>query len=163
VNVPPDAGELEVGRIGRAHGIQGEVAVTFTSNRPERHAPGAVLRVGPRSLTITAARPHQGRWLLRFEGVNDRTAAEALLGAVLTADPLTAAVLDDDEYWIHELVGSAVVDMGGERLGTIVAVEANPAHDQLVLDSDALVPITFVVERRNDEVVVDLPDGLLDL
>ncbi|HEX5588311.1 MAG TPA: ribosome maturation factor RimM [Acidimicrobiia bacterium] len=161
--MPPDAGELEVGRIGRAHGIRGEVAVTFTSNRPERHAPGAVLRVGDRALRVTASRPHQGRWLLRFEGVEDRTAAEALLGAVLTADPLTDAVLDDGEYWIHELVGSDVVDVGGARLGAIVAVEANPAHDQLVLDNDALVPITFVVERRGGEVVVDVPDGLLDL
>ena len=73
----PDPGErLVVGRVGRAHGLRGEVAVTFTSNRPERAAPGAVLFVGERELTIDASRPHQGRMLVHFAGVDDRTAAD---------------------------------------------------------------------------------------
>jgi 16S rRNA processing protein RimM len=156
-------GELEVGRIGRAHGIRGEVAVTFTSNRPERHQVGASMRTGERTLVITAVRPHQGRWLVRFEGVDDRTSAEALLGVVLTADPLADVSLDDDEFWVHELVGALVTDRAGAAVGSVVAVEANPASDQLVLDSGALVPMVFVVEQRGDVVVVDLPDGLLDL
>ena len=156
-------GELEVGRVGRAHGVRGEVAVTFTSNRPERHDPGAVLRAGDRTLVVASSRPHQGRWLVCFEGVDDRTAAEALLGVVLTADPLGDAALDDDEYWVHELVGARVVAVDGSLVGQVVAVEANPAHDQLVLDMGALVPMAFVVDRRAGEVVVDLPDGLLDL
>ena len=60
---------LEVGRVGRAHGLRGEVAVTFTSNRPERTAAGARLFAGDRELVIVAAREHQGRWLVQFEGV----------------------------------------------------------------------------------------------
>jgi 16S rRNA processing protein RimM len=84
---------------------------------------------------------------------------------VLTADAFDAedAALPADEFWVHELVGSAVVDRSGKPLGEVVAVEANPAHDLLVLGNGALVPIVFVVEQRPGEVVVDPPDGLFDL
>ncbi|MET0275385.1 MAG: ribosome maturation factor RimM [Acidimicrobiia bacterium] len=163
MNAPPPPGELEVGRLGRAHGLRGEIAVTFSSNRPERHAPGAVFHAGDRELVVTSARPHQGRWLLCFEGVTDRTAAEALNGVTLRAAPLDDEVLDDGEFWVHELIGCAVVDPAGNELGTVTSIEANPAHDQLVLASGALVPITFVVERRDGTVVVDAPEGLFDL
>ena len=166
--MPPDAGAplLQVGRIGRAHGLLGEVAVTFTTNRSERSAPGAVLHAGDRKLVIVASRPHQGRMLVRFAGVDDRTSAERLLGVTLTAEPLEAgdaSELPEGEFWVHELVGSAVVDRAGTPLGAVVAVEANPAHDLLVLDNGALVPMVFVVEQRGREVVVDPPDGLFDL
>jgi 16S rRNA processing protein RimM len=164
VIVAPAAGELEVGRIGHAHGVRGEVSITFVSNRPERTKPGAVLHAGDRELVVASARRHHDRWLVRFEGVEDRTGAAALRGSVLTARPLGAdAPLADDEYWVHELIGSPVVDTHGAALGTVVGVEANPAHDLLVLDSGPLVPIVFVVGRNDGTVVVDPPDGLLEL
>ena len=66
--------------------------------------------------------------------------------------------------WVHELIGAEVRDRAGRALGRVVAVEANPAHDLLVLDGGALVPMVFVVEHdATVRVVVDLPDGLLDL
>jgi 16S rRNA processing protein RimM len=161
----PAAGDrLVVGRIGRAHGLRGEVAVRFTSNRPERAEAGAVLHVGDRQLVVAASRPHQDRVLVRFEGVDDRTAAEALQGLELTAAPLGDEVeLDDDEIWVHEIVGAEVRDRSGEAIGRVAAVEANPAHDLLVLDDGALVPMVFVVEQRDGVVVIDPPDGLFDL
>ena len=160
----PAPGELEVARIGRAHGIRGEVSVTFVSNRPERAAPGAVLHAGDRELVIVTARRHLGKWLVQFEGVDDRSAAEALRGALLTAAPLDAtAELDEGEYWVHELIGSPVVDREGRALGRVVGMEANPAHDLLVLDDGALVPMVFVVERRDGVVIVDPPDGIFEL
>jgi len=161
----PGAGDrLVVGRVGRAHGLRGEVAVTFSSNRPERSAPGAVLFAGDRELVVEASRPHQGRVLLRFAGVGDRSAAEALLGVELTAVPLGDEVeLADDELWVHEVVGAEVHDRAGAVLGRVAAVEANPAHDLLVLDGGALVPMVFVVEQRDGVVVIDPPDGLFDL
>jgi 16S rRNA processing protein RimM len=160
-----DARRLEVGRVGRAHGLRGEVAVTFSTDRPERTVPGAQLvavtdRGVERDLVVAASRPHQGRWLIRFEGVGDRTAAEALRGCTLHADELAGA---GDELWVHELVGATVVDAGGVTIGRVAAVEANPAHDLLVLESGTLVPVTFVVEHDRERVVVDLPEGLLDL
>ena len=156
---------LEVGRIGRPHGLRGEVAVTFTSNRSERWQLGAVLYAGERRLIVTGARPHLGRMLLCFEGVDDRDAAETLRGVVLSADPLAAtdADLADDELWVHEVVGCTVFDRSGVALGEVVAVEANPAHDLLVLDGGGLIPIVFVVEHNEGRVVVDLPEGLLEL
>jgi 16S rRNA processing protein RimM len=165
-----DARILEIGRIGRAHGLRGEVAVTFFSDRPERVAPGSAFSAraddgDARELVIAASRRHQQRWLLHFEGVDDRDAAATLTGLKLYAPELPG---HDHELWVHEVVGAAVVDSHGHALGTVAAVEANPAHDLLVLDGGALVPVTFVVEHGDDEqggrrVVVDVPDGLLEL
>jgi 16S rRNA processing protein RimM len=64
---------------------------------------------------------------------------------------------------VHELIGARVVDTAGVALGTVVAVEANPAHDLLVLDCGVLVPMPFVAERRDDAIVVNVPEGLLDV
>jgi 16S rRNA processing protein RimM len=164
--VPPAPGDrLVVGRVGRAHGLRGEMAVRFTSNRPERSALGSVLYAGERELVIDASRPHQGRMLVHFAGVDDRTAAEALNGVELTAAPLLGddAELPEGEVWIHELIGAEVLDRSGATVGCVVAVEANPAHDLLVLDGGALVPMVFVVEQRDGAVVIDPPDGLFDL
>ena len=163
---PPGAGDrLIVGRIGRAHGLRGEVAVRFSSNRPERAEPGSVLYAGERELVVDLARPHQGRMLVHFRGIENRNAAEALQGLELSGAPLTGdeAALDDDELWVHEVVGAEVRDRSGAVVGHVVAIEANPAHDLLVLDGGALVPMVFVVEQREGAVVIDPPDGLLDL
>jgi len=152
---------LEVGRVGRAHGIVGEMAVTLHTNRPERVTPGTTLYVGDRPLVVIASREHKGRWLVRFDGVVDRTGAEALTGEILTADPL--GPLPEGELWLHELVGSEVRDKQGASLGTVTAVDANPAHDILVVDDDVLVPVVFVVEHRDGVVIVDPPEGLVDV
>lgn len=152
---------LEVGRVGRAKGLRGEVMVTLSTNRHERMTAGAVLYSGDRALVIREAHEHQGRWRVQFEGVDDRNAAEALRGAVLTGDPLGDA--PEGEAWVHDLIGTEVHDRAGTMLGRITSVEDNPAHDLLVLDNGALVPMVFVVEHRNDVIVVELPDGLLDL
>ena len=149
---------LEVGRVGRPHGLSGEVAVTFTSDRAERHAPGAVLYLEERALVVETARPHQGRWLIRFEGVADRDAAASLRGGRLLADPIDG---EAEEWWAHELIGAEVVDVAGRGHGRVVALEANPAHELLVLDDGALVPVVFVVSRGPGRVVVDPPAGLL--
>jgi 16S rRNA processing protein RimM len=156
----PGAPRLEVARVGRAHGLAGEVAVTLVSDRQERLAVGAELHDGDRILTVVGARPHQARWLVRFAGVDDRDAAEELRGHVLTAAALPA---DSGELWVHELVGRAVEDTAGRVLGRVAAVQANPASDLLVLEDERLVPLTFVVEQDAQRVVVDPPEGLLEL
>jgi 16S rRNA processing protein RimM len=138
------------------------VAVTFTSNRPERWAVGARLWAGGRELLVSSARRHRGRWLLRFEGVTGRNAAEELQGVVLEGEPLGRDTLGEREIWVHDLLGCDVVDRDGRVLGTVDAVEANPAHDLLVLDGGALIPMVFVVEHDASRVVVDVPDGLVE-
>jgi 16S rRNA processing protein RimM len=155
------AARLEVARIAKPHGLRGEVVVVPITNRPERFAPGVLLFDGDRPLRIATVRPHQQRWLVRFEGVDDRTGADALRGVVLTAEALGPA--PEGELWVHEAVGASVTDTHGVAHGTVVAVEANPAHDLLVLDDGTLVPIVFVVEHRPGVVIVDPPEGLFDL
>ncbi len=149
---------LEVGRIVKAHGLGGEVIVQLTSDRVERLKPGAVLWAGERRLEVRSSQPHTGRHLVRFGGLESREAADAVHGVVLTAEPLD----DPSTLWVHELIGSAVVTVDGTALGTVVAVEANPASDLLVLDTGGLVPLTFVTEATAGRLVVDPPAGLLD-
>lgn len=150
-----------MGRVGRPHGLQGEVSVVITSERTERVTPGAVLYAGERELVVVAAHRHRDRWLFRFEAVDDRTAAESLNGAVLSGAPLDAPV--GGELWVHDIVGAEVRDQSGELLGHVETVQANPAHDLLVLDDGTLVPAVFVVDHGPGHVVVDLPPGLLDV
>jgi 16S rRNA processing protein RimM len=150
---------LEVGRIGRPHGLRGEVVVDLTTDRTERLDPGTVLSTDEGDLVVTAARPHQDRWLVTFRDHVGREAAERLRGRVLRAEALD----DPDEMWVHELVGAAVVTTTGEPVGRCTSVVANPASDLLELDSGALVPLVFVTAYEPGRVTVELPDGLLDL
>ncbi len=152
---------VEVGRIGKPHGLRGEVAVIFVSNRSERTRPGAVFVAGPGELRVVTARPVPGRperFIVGFEGVVDRPGAERLRGTVLSAEPID----DPDALWVHELVGAAVVDGSGTVLGRVAALVANPGGDLLELEAGGLVPLAFVVARTSDRIEVDVPAGLLD-
>lgn len=141
----------------KPHGLRGEVVVDLVTNRTERLAPGSVVRTATGELQVERASPHQGRWIVAFAGVEDRDRAEALRGSVLSAP----AVDDPDALWVHELVGAVVETADGRGHGKVVAVEANPASDLLVLDGGGLVPLRFVVSNQEGRVVVDPPEGLL--
>jgi 16S rRNA processing protein RimM len=101
-----------------------------------------------------------GTFLVQFEGIDDRAAADRLHGVDLQAEPLDVP----GTLWVHQLVGAMVRDAEGSDLGRVAAVEANPASDLLVLESGGLVPAHFVT--RHDPaagtVDVDIPEGLLD-
>jgi 16S rRNA processing protein RimM len=155
-----DADTLEVGRLGRAHGIRGDMVVILTTDRVERVAPGSRLLAGDRWLTVVSSRPQSDRWVVHFDGIDDRTTAEGLAGRVLRAEPLTGT---EDALWVHDLIGREVVEAGGTRRGRCTAVVANPASDLLELDSGALVPAVFVVRLDEGSIVIDPPDGLFDL
>ena len=154
---------LEVGQIVKPHGLKGEVIVSMITNRPEeRVAPGFVFSTDRGDLTLLWATPHQGRWIVAFEGVGDRDGAEALRGTVLMAEPLAGGD-DDDTLWIHELIGAEVVGVDGTAYGSVEAVEANPASDLLVLPGGKLVPLVFVVSGPTaGRLVIDPPAGLFD-
>jgi 16S rRNA processing protein RimM len=158
--VPPD-GLLEVGRIDKAHGIRGEVLVALTTDRTERVAPGARLWVDDVEREVRRSSAHHHRWIVAFDGVDDRNQAEGLRGAVLRAEPLPA----DDALFVHELVGASVVLPDGSAVGTVESVQDNPAHELLVLDDGALVPVVFISDAAGlpDRLVIDPPEGLLDL
>jgi 16S rRNA processing protein RimM len=156
----PPADRLEVGYVGKAHGLRGEVTVRLTTDRVERVDPGHVLYADGREVVVASSRPHQKNWVVSFEGVTDRNGAEALRGATLSADPIE----DPDAIWVHDLIGAPVQETDGTPRGIIEAVQENPASDLLVTDDGALVPLTFFVEQREDStVVIDPPAGLFDL
>lgn len=152
---------LEVGHVDRSHGVRGEVIVTLTTDYvEERLAPGSVLHSDDGPLTVRSSRPHQHRWLVAFEGVASREAADALRGTVLRAEPID----DPDALWVHDLVGAEVVTPDGRRWGTVQSVIENPASPLLDLGDDRLVPTVFVVDDTGlpDRLVIDPPAGLLD-
>jgi 16S rRNA processing protein RimM len=157
---------LEIGRVVKAHGLRGELVVRLVTNLPDRIAPGERLRsrlpgrpVGElRDVVVTASRPFQHRYLVSIEAVTTREAAEALMGATLLAEPID----DPEALFVHDLIGSEVVEVSGVSHGLVVAVEANPASDLLVGEGGWLVPLRFVVERRGRQLVIDAPTGLFD-
>lgn len=150
---------LEIGRIVKPHGLKGEVVVELFTNRQERLAPGSVLTTAVGELVVEKSKTHQHRWIVLFAGVGSREAAEDLRSVVLSAEPLD----DPDALWVHELMGSEVLDVGGRRLGSVTGVLANPAGDILELDGGALVPLRFVVEHGHGFVRVDPPPGLFEI
>ncbi len=152
---------LGIGKIVKPHGLRGDVIVSLTTNRDERVAVGSILRTEDgRTFTIVRSSPHRGRHIVTLDGVNGIDAAEALRDTPLFAPPLE----DPDALWVHDLIGSTVVDEHGTELGTVLGVEANPASDLLVLAGGGLIPLRFVTGSvPGVRVTVDIPDGLLDV
>jgi 16S rRNA processing protein RimM len=170
-----EAVTVVVGRIGRAHGIRGEVTVEVRTDEPDvRFAVGTAVRTEPVQrgpLTVTASHWHSGRLLMSFAGVATRDAAEALRGTLLLADiPAQQRPTEPDEYYDHQLVGSTVVDLDGAELGVVGEVVHLPGQDLLAVrpteGAEFLVPFVAAlvpdVDLAGRRVVVDLPPGLRD-
>lgn len=154
-----DEPTVVVGRITKAHGLRGEVAVQVFSDNPDRFAEGAsVFLEDGRALVVTAARRAGARLLVTFEGVADRTAAEALRGRSLVVPRSMLPKLPDGEYWPHELIGCEVVTEAGRSLGRLTDVIENPANDLWAATDDAGVE-TLIPAIRDVVVEVDIADG----
>jgi 16S rRNA processing protein RimM len=165
--------EVIVGRVGRPHGIKGDVSVEVRTDDPEgRLAPGTTVRTDPGAagpLTVESGRVHSGRLLLHFAGHDDRAAAERLRGVLLLADVDPAERPEDpEEFYDHQLVGLRVETTAGEAVGELERVEHNAAQDLLVIRTperqvlfpfvSALVPEVDVPGGR---IVIDDRPGLL--
>lgn len=163
---------LVVGRIGRPHGLRGDVTIAVSTDDPDgRFAPGAVLDTDRGPLTVAARRRSGGVLVLRFAGVDDRDAAEALRGTELSVSAETLPAVDDpDEFYDHQLIGLAVRDAAGRELGEVTEVWHPPASPVLLVRRPdgsaeavpfvrALVP---TVDVARGFLVVDPPDGMFD-
>jgi 16S rRNA processing protein RimM len=168
--------QLVVGRIARAHGIGGEVAVEVRTDMPDlRFAPGVRVDTDPPErgpLTIRRTRWHSGRLLVDFDEVPDRSAADLLRGTLLVADSTTSPSPDDpDEYWDHQLAGLRVMTIAGDSVGVVEDVVHPPGADLLVVrrpdGGEVLVPFVRAivpdVDVSRGHLVIDPPEGLLDL
>ncbi len=158
-----------VGRIGAAHGIKGEVRVkTFTAVPLDLAAYSPLEAADGRRFTVSAARPagaSPDMLVVRFAGVNDRNAAEALTGLDLTVPRERLPEPDADEFYHADLIGLAAVTPDGAPLGTVVAVPNYGAGDLLEIapsrGATLLVPFTRAVVPEIDvaagRVTVDPP------
>ncbi len=175
--------DVVVGRIGRAHGIKGEVSVEARTDEPERRfAVGAVLATEtpsgtaphgpgrPSALTVRATRWHQGRLLITFAELGDRTQAETARGLMLVASvDGDEAPEDPEEFYDHQLVGLRVVTTAGADIGELAEVVHGSAQDLLVVSTgdggEVLVPfvreLVPVVDVRAGRVEVADRPGLL--
>lgn len=141
--------------------MRGDVVIAPVTNRAERFEVGSVLFDADERLEIVASRVNGDRFVVRFAGISDRTAAEARRGHVLLADAVAAT--EPGELFVHELIGARVIDQHGRDLGVVRHVEANPAHDILVTERGVLVPMVFIREVVDGVADVEVPDGLVEL
>ena len=166
---------LAIGRIGPAHGNQGEVLVEPWTDAPElRYAAGAVLRTQPETagpLTVATHRFAGDRLIVRFEGIADRNAVEALRSTVLLIAATDRPELEDpDEFYDTDLIGLAIHDLQGTAFGPVLDVVhlSGAIYLQFKLDGvERMLPFIASMVPEIDiaggRVVIDPPDGLFEL
>jgi 16S rRNA processing protein RimM len=170
-----DSPFLVVGRVERPHGTGGEVSVSIRTDFPERFTAGATFLWqrgdDTRKLLVVSARPHAGRVLLGFEGVRDAESARSLAGGDLCIASADAIPPPPGFFYEHEIIGWICEDTSGRRLGEAAGLERAPGSPLLSVEiapgKIALVPfvhgIVVSVDRESRRIVLDPPEGLLDL
>jgi 16S rRNA processing protein RimM len=150
-----------VGRLARVHGVQGELAVLVLSEVPGRFDDGAVVYLEDgRALTVESSRPHKDRLLVRFREVPDRSAAEALRGALVVVPASMSPPLPEGSWWDHQLIGCRVRTEGGLELGTVTEIIHTTANDVWVTVDEARTE-TLVPALKDVLVSVDVEARLI--
>jgi len=162
-----DEPTIVVGRITKAHGLKGELAIDVRSDNPDRFVPDATLFLEDgRRLTIERVHLHGRRLLLTFAEAKDRSSAERLQGELLLIPESWLPELPQGEYWPFQLEGCEVVTEGGRALGTVAEVVPNPANDLWVArgadGAETLIPaihdVVAAVDIAGKRIVVrDVP------
>ncbi len=169
--------QLVVGRVGRPHGLGGEVTVEVRTDDPDqRFIAGSSLATVPAArgpLKVASSRWHSGRLLVRFAGYEDRDAAEELRDTILAIDSDKLEPLEDpDDFYDHDLIGLQVVTAVGDPVGAVSDV-LHYGQDMLVIEgtgtrsgAEILVPFVAAIVPEVDvaagRLVIDPPPGLLD-
>lgn len=146
------APELQAGRVGRAHGLDGSFYVTRA--RPRLLTLGVDVNVAGRAAEIVRRAGTEQHPIVRLEGIEDRAGAEALRGMELTVQRPNAPALADGEWWAHELEGCAVMD-GELRVGSVSRLLELPTCEALEVRREQggeplLVPMVKDAIRRVD-------------
>ena len=165
---------IPVGYVRRPHGIRGDVVVRgLVDDADAKLVVGASFLSNedpPAALTITSVAPVKGDYRIHFEEIADRNRSEDLQGVQITVPSGERRELEDDEWWPEDLVGCRVLDAEGSEIAVVREVIIGNAQDRLVVEakdgSKAEIPfveaLVLKVDIANDEVIVDLPDGLFD-
>jgi 16S rRNA processing protein RimM len=145
--------------VAGAHGVKGEVRLKLFSDSAESLALHQKLYVGGFELRLASVREGGKTAVARFEGIADRSAAEALRGQLVEVDRSALPPLEEGEYYHADLIGLPCYDPGGQRLGSVVAVENFGAGDLLEVEGEngrrSLIPFR--------EGIADLEDGRIVL
>lgn len=157
-----------MGRVGKPHGLNGDVTVLPDTDDPDRFGAGSTFFTdSDRMLVIAGVKPYRDRGLVvLFEGIRSRKAAEALRGLLLTIDVAEHRALDHDEFWSDDLAGLEAVDGDGSVLGTVDRIEFGPGQDWLIVVTrdgrEILVPFVseFVGDPEDGRIVINAPEGL---
>ncbi len=169
----PELRYLAIGRIVRAHGIQGEVSVAVLTDFPERFDTTEWVYIG-NEFDADAYRLEKCRWhkknvLLTLSGVTDRVEAEQLTGQMVQIPVEDAQILPEGSYYLYQLIGLQVVTVSGEKLGAIADIIETGANDVYVVRNnsreDVLLPaipdVVKGVDLERGLVTVELIDGLI--
>jgi 16S rRNA processing protein RimM len=150
LTTPPET-DLRIGLVRRAHGVKGALRVELLTDFPDRFAPGHEVNVGGRRLHVARSSEQPDGLLVTFEGIDDRNAAEELVGAYCTVPLEEARALPADRYYHFQLVGLRVFDTRSAReLGQVAEVLTYPANDVLRVTNgtnEVLIPMIRSVVR----------------
>jgi 16S rRNA processing protein RimM len=160
---------VRLGKVVRAVGLKGHVGIAGSEGALAALETIALVRGGgaPETRRIEEARPQGRVWAVKLEGVADRTAAEALVGAEVLAPREDLGDPGEGRHFWADLEGLPVVTASGEAVGTVTGLYETGAVDVLVVTGsggEKLVPLApyVTVEREARRIVVDPPEGLLD-
>jgi 16S rRNA processing protein RimM len=170
----PEIGEPEflvVGKLGKPHGIHGEIVMDVYTDFPERLTPGVSVWVGPQhqQVRITNKRPHSRGMLLSFDGYQRREEVAALRNLLVFVRTANRPQLENGEYYHHQLLGMCVIDESGNKLGTLVYIHETGANDVYVVHDDsgaellipAIDPVVLEINLEHHQLHVRLLPGLL--
>lgn len=171
------AGErIALGIIRKAHGVRGEASVEGWTDSPERFAAlRDVTLVAPddertRDTAVESVRVHAGRALVKFAGIESPEEIQLLQNWTIEIPESDARKLDEDEYFLHDLVGLTLVDGDGNARGTVVGTEEGGGGVLLTVERDGRrfdVPfaadIVTSIDLAAKRATVNLPEGLDDL
>jgi 16S rRNA processing protein RimM len=169
---------LRVGRLLKAHGLKGAIKLELYTDSPnERFAPGSVLKLQVpetsswfgKSVTVKELRWYNNSPVVLLEGVEDRTAAESLIRAILLVEQETSELPSETDAWYDHQLVELTVFRDGQPIGEIVRVDHLPAQDLLVVkteDKEVLLPFVkaFVplVDVQNKKIEITPPGGFFE-
>jgi 16S rRNA processing protein RimM len=164
--------KIHIGRVSGAFGVKGEVKLFHYSGEGERIAGIGELflhsEAGEKRVTVESLRFNGRTPIVKFGGVDDRNAAEALIGSEVFAEVGSLAPLEDEQFYVTDLVGLRVEDEQMGYLGDVVEVIDNPAHDILRVSGargEWLLPMVDVfvldIDTEAGRISVRTPEGII--
>lgn len=163
-NIEKNSDLLRIATCGRAVGLKGEIALWPISNIEERYRVGSIFFTDDNTeLIINTIREHKDHYIVRFEGKSSREDIENLVNEVLYAPALEMEILDDGEFFAHDVIGKTLIDQNGIDRGKVTSFIENAASDLMETQDGNLVPFTFINRIEGDSIHIEAPDGLFEI